>query len=234
MPNRIELWRAAWPAGLVGVSWLSTGVANLYPAPLAALVAALMFISILWPSRAPAIGVYLSLFAVLLRFPQPLALVLGGIALWLILTWCLARAGLFKNMPADSLLISTAFAIALALATLSGGAGSAVGWEQLFRTWFNLTPQQADLAVKVVRKCIHFSFYGSLALTMALASWKSAKPMPKSLLIGTIWSAGHGAFDELRQSLTPGRTGSPADFAVDMVGAAAFLSVFFVLQRKKP
>ena len=234
MPNRNELWRAIWPAGLVGVSWLLTGVAHLYPAPLAALAFALIIVTILWPSRAPAIGVYLSLFAILLRFPQPLGLVLGGIASWLISSWILSRAGHFKNFPADSLPLTSAFAIALALATLSGGAGSAMGWEQQFSAWFHLNPQQADLAVKVVRKCIHFSFYGSLALTMALASLKSSHPLTKSILIGAIWTAGHGAFDELRQGLTPGRTGSIDDFAIDMIGAAAFLSVLFVVQRKKP
>jgi VanZ family protein len=113
---------------------------------------------------------------------------------------------------------------ALPLAYLSGSGGSAGGWTDQLREWFNLTPDQADLAVKIIRKTIHFCAYGTIAMTAYLAT-RSVKKGRSAIIVALVWGCAHGAFDELRQAQTPGRQGRLEDFMVDLAGMIVFLAV---------
>jgi VanZ family protein len=114
--------------------------------------------------------------------------------------------------------------LTLPLAFLSGSGGSAGGWTDQLREWFNLTPDQADLAVKIIRKTIHFCAYGTIAMTAYLATRSIQKGKP-AIIVALVWGCAHGAFDELRQAQTPGRQGRIEDFMVDLAGMIVFLAV---------
>lgn len=113
--------------------------------------------------------------------------------------------------------------VALPIAGLSGSAGSAGGWQESLMAWFNLDLQQADLVVLCIRRTIHFVAYGTIALTF----FRSALDLPqtKRMVTAIVWVASHAAFDELRQHLTPGRSGRVEDALIDLIGAAAFLGL---------
>lgn len=110
------------------------------------------------------------------------------------------------------------------LAYLSGSGGSAGGWTDQLREWFNFTPDQADLAVRMIRKTIHFCAYGTIAMTAYLAT-RSIQKGKSAIIVALVWGCAHGAFDELRQAQTPGRQGRVEDFMVDLAGMIVFLAV---------
>jgi VanZ family protein len=114
--------------------------------------------------------------------------------------------------------------ITLPLAFLSGSGGSAGGWTDQLREWFNFTPDQADIAVKLIRKTIHFCAYGTIAMTAYLAT-RSIQKGKSAIIVALVWGCAHGAFDELRQAQTPGRQGRIEDFMVDLAGMIVFLAV---------
>lgn len=114
--------------------------------------------------------------------------------------------------------------ITLPLAFLSGSGGGAGGWTDQLREWFNFTPEQADLAVKMIRKTIHFCAYGTIAVTAYLAT-RSVQKGKSAIIVAIVWGCAHGAFDELRQAQTPGRQGRLEDFLVDLAGMIVFLAI---------
>ncbi len=120
---------------------------------------------------------------------------------------------------------------ALPIAGLSGTAGSAGGWQESLMAWFKLDFQQADLVVLCIRRTIHFVAYGTIALTF----FRSAVDLPQTRRIATalVWVGSHAAFDELRQHLTPGRSGRVQDALIDLIGAATFLGIAWALARRR-
>lgn len=210
-------------------TWLLTGVAGVFPLPLAVLVAGLLLALIAVPSWAQPMAVYLSAFALMVRWPLP--------TVWLLLFVAVSAVVLFALAKAEKLSRSMAWTIfaviaTLPLASLSGGNGSASGWREWLEQMLSLSPTQADQMVIVIRKVIHFSVYGFLAWAAAMSA-RDRVSLGKSALFGLLWSLSHGAFDELRQSQTPGRTGSWGDFAVDGAGAIFALICFWLVERRK-
>ena len=120
---------------------------------------------------------------------------------------------------------------ALPIAGLSGTAGSAGGWQESLMAWFMLDFQQADRVVLCIRRTIHFVAYGTIALTF----FRSAVDLPQTRRIATalVWVGSHAAFDELRQHLTPGRSGRVQDALIDLIGAATFLGIAWALARRR-
>jgi VanZ family protein len=130
----------------------------------------------------------------------------------------------FEKREMKLSLIAGVILISLPLAYLSGSGGSAGGWTDQLREWFNFTPDQADLAVKLIRKTIHFCAYGTIAMTAYLAT-RSIQKGKSAIIVALVWGCAHGAFDELRQAQTPGRQGRIEDFMVDLAGMIVFLAV---------
>jgi VanZ family protein len=158
-------------------------------------------------------------------FLFPLSSLIGT---WLILLAIFKRAvepfdKLQKARIKESCKFVAVILITLPLAYLSGSGGSAGGWTDQLREWFNFTPEQADLAVKMIRKSIHFCAYGTIAMTAYLAT-RSVKKGKSAIIVALVWGCAHGAFDELRQAQTPGRQGRIEDFMVDLAGMIVFLA----------
>jgi VanZ family protein len=115
------------------------------------------------------------------------------------------------------------FLFAWVIAYMSSAAGGA----DPMIAWFSslgLGQQHAELATLTVRKGIHFLFYG----LMAVVAWKAAKVGGATSGGAVSYALGfallHAVFDELRQTLTPERTGSAWDVLLNMAGALVLLA----------
>lgn len=106
----------------------------------------------------------------------------------------------------------------------AGGAGPMVGF--LTRV-LGLSPEVAGVVVIVIRKTLHFTFYGVLALASARAIRLSGVGNLRAVNFGLLWALAHAVYDELRQIGEVGRTGSGWDVLLDLAGILAFLSPQF-------
>lgn len=165
---------------------------------------------------------------------------LGVVSLFLLtfwlspkLSWVLAfilvvvALGAFSKMPQWCLWA----AAVLPVAVLSGGTGSAQGWNLFWIERFGMTPEWADHMVWLTRKTIHVVTYGFLAWSFA-RDFLSRGASLTLWFAAAVWSMAHGAFDEFRQAQTPGRTGSVSDFGVNVLGVVLFLSLLAWLHAR--
>jgi VanZ family protein len=121
--------------------------------------------------------------------------------------------------------------LALLVAWFSGGAGGP-GWMVRFLVeGFGIAEETARTIAVVLRKAIHFLFYGLLALLAGRAAEASGASIRSALCFATLWTLSHALFDETRQMTAPGRTGTWGDIALDMAGAAFFLALWM---RRRP
>jgi VanZ family protein len=118
------------------------------------------------------------------------------------------------------------------VAYFSGGAGGADPMVDLLRTLFGLSREAAEFATVVLRKGIHFVFYGtvaSLAWSAAVGARASART---AVGFGLAIALTLAAFDEGRQTSVPGRTGSASDVVLDLAGAATFIAISIRVRRR--
>ena len=80
-------------------------------------------------------------------------------------------------------------------------------------------------------KVAHFSAFYLLGFLLYVGFIKtgSAHPLLYSYVIGALY----GISDELHQSTVPMRQCSAGDFAADCIGLLAFMTIRYMLQRKK-
>jgi VanZ family protein len=133
---------------------------------------------------------------------------------------------------ADAFLFASAMMGAfLALASSSaGGPDPMVDW---FANVLGLSRETAYLATIATRKCVHFVYYGLLALLAFLGARPWVPATSKTAWFALLWTASFAAFDELSQLASPERTGSLGDFALDLAGAAAFVWLAARLAARK-
>lgn len=74
-------------------------------------------------------------------------------------------------------------------------------------------------------KLAHFLVFGLLA-TSILRTPKLRACQLHQLILAAVLASGYGAFDEFRQSLTPGRTVELADWIADTAGAIVAVIVY--------
>ena len=115
-----------------------------------------------------------------------------------------------------------------AVAYFSGSAGGTGGgaWDRWLSATLGISLEAAGILVVTGRKIAHFAFYGFLARN----AWRAARAGDASpagaAVFGISMAAAGGAFDEIRQSTVPDRTGQPLDFLIDIAGALAFVLAF--------
>ena len=150
-----------------------------------------------------------------------IVLLFAGLTIWGILQRIYAS---YETPAERRLAFGSAFLIPLLvlLASYSGASGGAGG----MTPWFSWLPDDVAWAIVVtIRKLIHSTYYPLLALS-ALAAFTRTRP---DLRANAPWALGLAAifaiFDELRQSLIPGRTGSGWDVLLDLVAATIVLAL---------
>ncbi|AIE87892.1 hypothetical protein OP10G_4524 [Fimbriimonas ginsengisoli Gsoil 348] len=118
------------------------------------------------------------------------------------------------------------------VAAASSSAGSAGVMSRWIMAHLGLSRTDTETAVYWVRKSIHFTYYGFVALTASVAAKRAKEPVGKAILFAFLTALSLSSFDELRQSGLADRTGSFYDVLLDLSGAATFL--FLTNLRSKP
>lgn len=113
----------------------------------------------------------------------------------------------------------------------SSSAGGPSPMEAFFRHVFGMSASSAEEATIIVRKCLHFTFYGALGLMGYLAAVNSKIERRTAIKLGIIIALTVACFDEIRQTTTDNRTGSPVDVLLDVVGATTFCVVAAATKR---
>jgi VanZ family protein len=138
-----------------------------------------------------------------------------------------AIAWLPRDQRRTAVLLSVGLMMSWMVAYASSSSGGADPFLAFFQERLGLGPAQADLAVKGVRKLIHFLFYGALALVLSRAALNSRASRLEAVIYALATCLALAVFDEYRQSMAVARTGSPWDVGLDMTGAVAFLCIPF-------
>jgi VanZ family protein len=87
------------------------------------------------------------------------------------------------------------------------------------------SPDVLALVHAVLRKLAHVVEYAILAVLVCRALTVPGRA-PAAVAIGAIlFSAGYATLDELRQTMTPSRIGSPIDVTLDTLGASLGVAV---------
>ena len=105
------------------------------------------------------------------------------------------------------------------------------------RLWPSASPETVYALHVIVRKCGHLFEYGVVALLAYRALRAGRRPRWSSrwAVVAVAVAAAFAATDELRQSLTTTRTGTPGDVAVDVAGAClAMLALRWLIHRDEP
>lgn len=120
----------------------------------------------------------------------------------------------------------------LIIGTLSGSTGSGSLVVHWFVNTFHIDWPTAKKVVLIGRKCIHFTFYGLAAYGGFWAGWHAKMHREVCAAFGLGTALFLGSFDESRQFLAIGRTGSPWDVGIDMCGAAFFSWIAFLKAKR--
>lgn len=102
----------------------------------------------------------------------------------------------------------------------SSGPGASSSWtKELLSRLFGLSGEALDVTNLVVRKLGHVGYYFVLALALAacLRAWSHGESR-RQVWVAAALAFGTACFDEARQSLFAGRTGTPLDLLYDGVG----------------
>jgi VanZ family protein len=124
------------------------------------------------------------------------------------------------------------FACCWLVAFFSSSTGAAGHMLSFAMRHLGLSRPSAEELVLVVRKTIHFCFYGTLAVFAFRAA--RAGGLKSALAYALLFALAHASFDELRQSSYSDRTGSFWDVLLDMGGAVTFAGVAQATGRTKP
>lgn len=105
----------------------------------------------------------------------------------------------------------------------------AVGWALLIFALSSVPDLRVSPVVELeleLRKVGHLVAFGVLAVLIAWA-WTG----PWRIAAGFVLALGYAALDEVHQAFVPGRTGDPADVAIDAAGAAVGLLAWHLWRR---
>lgn len=123
--------------------------------------------------------------------------------------------------------LTAGFVLGLLVAYFSGISGGTGGgaWERWLMNVLGLGAGAAEIIVVALRKTVHFTFYGILATAFFRAARAEKVVYSEAALFAVLLAAAFAGFDELRQTMTAGRTGSLLDFFIDMAGAMVFVAI---------
>ncbi len=228
MKNVILGWGLLGSALISVLLWcLAT---NTYPEAWAILALGLLVTAVRIGGEMPLLVAYVPAFLLLSNSSIPtrfmlIGLVAAGVSLIL---W-----RRFGQVSDAKFWTATMMILALPVATFSGASGGAGGWAEWLTEVFRLEGATAEQVIWWVRKSLHFTVYGVLALSAFKAL--DSNDHATSVTCGTvvIWSLSHACFDELKQMSIPGRTGSAVDIIIDLGGALVAVGFALHLKRKE-
>jgi VanZ family protein len=149
----------------------------------------------------------------------------AGIALLFGLASLLAIFSIPKPERQSAVWMTVLVLLGWLIAYFSSSAGGPDWMLRFFEHRFGMLSEQADVAVLIVRKTIHFVFYGSVAFAASKAALAGRSKRIDAMAFGLLIALAFASFDEMRQSFVPVRTGSAFDVLLDLAGAATFLCI---------
>jgi VanZ family protein len=149
---------------------------------------------------------------------------MGCIVVLLLIQWIKDR-----KRPWFSVWFVLVVAMGLLIIQYSGSTGAPGQSGLWLANLLHISPRAAEVIVTLIRKTIHFTFYGCLALFSYFAGEAAGCPQKLSLRVAMGYALMHAVYDEYRQSFAPGRTSSIWDVLLDAAGMALFL---YLGQRK--
>jgi VanZ family protein len=124
----------------------------------------------------------------------------------------------------------------VAILAMAGAAGSHDVTGRLARPFlssFGLPAEVVEALHALARKAGHFAAYALFAV-LALRAVRGPRPVgPRALGLAGAWSVLLAAADEVVQRLSPLRTSSALDVAIDVSGAFAGLALAAVLASRR-
>lgn len=124
--------------------------------------------------------------------------------------------------------------LGLLVSYFSSGHGGADPMIDFVIRTLHVSRPRAETIVVIVRKCIHFTFYFTVATTGYLAASSNRGNRAAAVRTGFFSALTLSAYDEMRQHSMPNRQGSAWDVLLDMVGAStAMLLISRKLSQKK-
>jgi VanZ family protein len=108
------------------------------------------------------------------------------------------------------------------VAFFSSSTGAASHMVASVMRLLSLDQADAQTVVQIIRKSLHFLFYGTFGLLGFRAAVRGGAAN-KAVLLGLMVVLMHASFDEIRQSGYANRTGSFWDVCLDMAGATCFV-----------
>lgn len=123
------------------------------------------------------------------------------------------------------------FVLCWLVAAFSSSTGSGSKMITFAMDYLGMSRDGAETAVLILRKTLHFGFYGILGW-LALRTATQGGLKRGFALFALLFVLAHCSFDELRQSGYADRTGSVWDVCLDLAGAAVFIGV--ALARRQP
>jgi|GEM_PF-2341238 len=121
----------------------------------------------------------------------------------------------------------------LLIGFFSGGRGSGEPWKDYLVNVQAWDPDRAEWAVILLRKSIHFCFYGLLSLLAAKGVRMAGATANRAFLFALLWTLAHASFDEMRQVFVSDRSGSAYDVLLDMTGVLVFTSPYWLAALKR-
>jgi VanZ family protein len=142
-----------------------------------------------------------------------------------------------KNSSADSktylnlLSVIALLGLGWVIVYFSGGGGGADPMVRFAIERLGMSPGQAETFIVMLRKTIHFTWYGLLALS----AYRLANPkfdLRPAVVFGLQMALTFAIYDEFRQSTATNRTGTLWDVGLDMLGATAFIGISVLRYRR--
>lgn len=136
-----------------------------------------------------------------------------------------------RRTRASAVWMLCALAMVFTVGALSGQGGGADRMAEWLARLLHITVEQATPIVFYLRKTIHLSFYGFMACSSLWAGWHGGLYAEKAAAYGLSLALLLASFDELRQARVIGRSGSPWDVGLDVLGALLFLALAWRIAR---
>lgn len=220
----------------VGISFAATGMFESIAVPVAFGLLSGAFLLILPAMRTRSAGLIPLLVAgaMLVAWTNPLDRSLTSAAVAaLAAAVAVGIVGRKSGWAAVAAGLTVAFAVVLIKASTSAaGIDPMIRW---LREVVGLDQANAELVAVVIRKTIHFVFYG----LVGLFAWLTARShgLREDSRACALYAWGYtlvlAAFDETRQSTQVGRGGSLWDVLLDMAGAISMVLIAQTIVRRK-
>ena len=190
------------------------------------------------PLKLSMLGAYAAVFAILWTISNPAQTgsrfdeKIGLLALLLlvgaaIFAFALLGVAYVKLKAEQPMLRIWALIVALTglIAYFSSPHGGAGIMTEFLMRHLGMAKDSANSVVLVLRKTIHFSYYGSIGLCALRFAQAGEGNRRAAITFALLFVLFHASFDEIRQSGEENRTGSFWDVCLDMAGAAAFVAI---------